>query len=216
MLRLGKVAVTGGLSSGKSTVCRILKELGAYVVSADEIVHQLLSPETKLGQQVIQLIGPEIVIGGEIDRSEIAKKVFNLDSTSRFNQQALLKSLEGLLHPAVREEIERQYKQCMKESVSPLFVAEIPLLFETNGDAGYDYTIAVVSDPEACLKRFTASTGYGKKEFHQRMARQLSPEEKARRADFTIFNHGSLEELRANVKKVYDTMINPTIKESGS
>ena len=59
MLILRKVAITGGLSCGKSSVCRIFKELGAYVVSADKIVHQLLSPDTNLGQKVIKLIGPK-------------------------------------------------------------------------------------------------------------------------------------------------------------
>ncbi len=58
MLKLKKVAVTGGLSCGKSLVCRILQELGAYVVSADNIVHQLLSSDTNLGQEVIKLLGP--------------------------------------------------------------------------------------------------------------------------------------------------------------
>ena len=58
MLKLKKVAVTGGLSCGKSSVCRIFKELGAYVVSADKIVHQLLSPDANLGQKIVQLIGP--------------------------------------------------------------------------------------------------------------------------------------------------------------
>ena len=77
MLRLRKVAVTGGLSCGKSSVCRIFKELGAYVVSADEIVHRLLSTKTNLGQQVISLLGKEIITNGKINRSTIAKKVFN-------------------------------------------------------------------------------------------------------------------------------------------
>src|SRR5262245_55950333 len=103
MLILKKVAVTGGLSCGKSSVCRIFKELGAYVVSADDIVHQLLTPQTKPGQQVIELMGSDIVVDQHIDRSKIAKKVFG--------NLKLLKSLEQILHPAVRHEIDKKYQQ---------------------------------------------------------------------------------------------------------
>ena len=63
MLKLKKIAVTGGLAAGKTTVCQLFKELGAYVVSADEIVHQLLSPDTAVGQQVVSLLGSDIVSG---------------------------------------------------------------------------------------------------------------------------------------------------------
>ena len=70
------MAVTGGLSCGKSSVCRIFKELGAYVVSADEIVHQLLSPDTNLGQKIISLLGTEIVVNQKLDRSRIAEMYF--------------------------------------------------------------------------------------------------------------------------------------------
>ena len=76
MLKLKKIAVTGGLAAGKTTVCQLFKELGAYVVSADEIVHQMLSPDTVVGQQVVSLLGSDIVSGLGIDRKKIAAKVF--------------------------------------------------------------------------------------------------------------------------------------------
>ncbi len=90
MLKLEKVAITGGLSCGKSSVCRYFKELGAYVISADEIVHQLLIPTNELGQEVIALLGKDIAVNGTIDRSMIAKKVFE--------NKTLLLSLEKLIH----------------------------------------------------------------------------------------------------------------------
>jgi len=138
MLIFRKGAVTGGLSCGKSTVCRILKELGAYVMSADEIVHKLLSPKTDIGQKVVNLIGAEILIDGQIDRSVIAKKVFN--------QPHLLQSLENLLHPAVQEEIETESAYVESNQLASVFIAEIPLLFETGGERFFDFTIAVVAD----------------------------------------------------------------------
>src|SRR5580700_5876146 len=99
MLKTKKIAVTGGLAAGKTTVCQIFKELGAYVVSADEIVHQLLSPGTTVGQQVIKLLGSDIISGQELDRKKIAAKVFF--------QRDLLHLLEEIIHPAVFDEIER-------------------------------------------------------------------------------------------------------------
>ncbi len=194
MLNLRKIAVTGGLSSGKSSVSCLFKELGAIVISADEIVHQLLSPKDSIGQQVIKLIGSDIVIHGQIDRSKIAKKVFNNPN--------LLHSLEQILHPAVKNEIEKQYQQALKKGLKGLFVVEIPLLFESKLGQ-FETTIAVISDPDTCRMRFKESTGYDEIEFNKRMARQLTPEEKAHKATFVIRNDGSFEDLRRAVTAIY-------------
>ena len=121
MLKLKKIAVTGGISSGKSTFCQYLKELGAETINADTVVHRLLSPNTILGLQVIDLLGPDIVKDDRIDRSIVASKVFS--------DYKLLDQLEGLLHPAVFRETERLYQEAVQQAF-PLFVAEIPLLFE--------------------------------------------------------------------------------------
>lgn len=198
MLKLVKIAVTGGLACGKSSVCRFFKELGAYVVSADEIVHQLLSPKTTLGQKVIKLIGSEIIVNNQIDRSRIAKKVFN--------QPKLLKELEELIHPEVRKEIEKRYQEVSKSQQAPLFVAEIPLLFETGGEKFFDYTVVVVADEKICRERFQKTTGNSKEEYDKRMARQLKVSEKAQKADFIINNNGSLEETKENVQQVFNEL----------
>ncbi len=198
MLNLRKIAVTGGLSSGKSSVSRIFKELGAVVVSADEIVHQLLSPHDLIGQQVIKLMGSDIVQNGKIDRAKIAQKVFN--------NRDLLHSLEQILHPAVRLEVERQYQQAREQGINGLFVAEIPLLFESDSGT-FDATVAVISDAEVCRMRFKKITGYDDNEFDKRMARQLPPEEKAQKATFVIRNNGSLDDLRQAVVAIYNKLI---------
>lgn len=202
MLTLKKVAVTGGLSSGKSSVCRFFKELGAYVISADEIVHRLLTLETDSGQRVLALLGTEILSDGQIDRSKIAACVFK--DANRLN------ALEEVLHPAVREETLKEYQKALASGTTTLFVAEIPLLFETGGDKTYDYTICVASEPEKSIKNFQDSTGYGKDEYQRRMARQLSPEEKCAKADFVINNNGSLADLKQAVTNIYN-QLNPPI-----
>ncbi|MBA3816397.1 MAG: dephospho-CoA kinase [Parachlamydiaceae bacterium] len=202
MLTLRKVAVTGGLSCGKSSVCRFFEELGSYVVNADEIVHQLLTPSTDIGQQVINLLGSDIIVNRKIERRIIANKVFN--------NHALLLSLEKLLHPAVFCEIETQYQQVKIKQKVPLFIAEIPLLFEVNGQDNFDLIIDVWSDPEICLKHFIAKTGCDAKEYEKRMSRQLSPNEKAKRADVIINNTGSLHDLRAAVINLFNKLAHGT------
>ena len=94
------VAITGGLSCGKSSVCYFLEKLGAYVVSSDTIVHQLLSADTSLAQEVIKLLGKKIVVDQKINRSLVAQTVFE--------NPKQLKQLEKLLHPAVYREIDGQ------------------------------------------------------------------------------------------------------------
>ncbi|CCB85618.1 MULTISPECIES: dephospho-CoA kinase [Parachlamydia] len=198
MLKYRKIAVTGGLSSGKSSVCRFFKDLGAYVVSADLIVHQLLSPETAPGQKVIHLLGEEILVDRQIDRSKVAQKVFN--------NPELLKSLEKILHPAVWDEIERSYQTAYREQNTSLFVAEIPLLFEAGAENIYDSTIAILADPKVSQQHFMDATGLDAIAYEKRMAQQLSPYEKAHRADYVIINNGNLVDVQEMVKILFDQL----------
>lgn len=193
-----KVAVTGGLSSGKSTVCEIFKELGSYVVSSDEIVHHLLSPKSPVGKQLIDLVGEEIIQGDKFDRKIIAEKVFG--------HKDILRSLEAILHPAVLEEIEKHYNQVCKEKKYVFFVAEIPLLYEIDKAHLFDTVIAVIADPEVARKRFEKRAKSPAEEFDQRMNHQLPPTEKSSRANYTIHNSGDIEALKTQVKKIYQQL----------
>lgn len=199
MLKLKKIAVTGGLSCGKTSFCRLLKELGAYVLSADEIVHQLLSNDALVIQKVVALLGPDILVNKQIDRSRVARKVFQ--------NYKLLNNLEEIVHPAVYEQIEKQY-QLQKENSSPptLFVAEIPLLFETNGEKSYDYTVAIVADIEVCLERFRQQTGRDQQAFNLRASRQWPMMEKATKADYVIMNNTTIHDLRDVTRELYSEL----------
>lgn len=192
MLNLKKIAVTGGLSAGKSTVCQLFKDLGAYVISADTIVHQLLSLGTTTAEQVIALLGPEIIAGDTIDRNKIATKVFS--------EPNLLDALEKILHPAVFDEIERRYKQASKERKYSLFVAEIPLLYEAEKETHFDQVISVEADESLCRNR---SPQHTPEEFDRRMKRQLAPQIKTAKSHYAIKNNGTLEDLKKQVKTLY-------------
>lgn len=200
MLELRKVAVTGGLSCGKSSVCRIFKELGAYVVSADKIAHQLLYSDTTLKQKVVDLLGPDVLVDGNIDRSRIAKIVFVNPN--------LLQDLEKLIHPLVYKEIDKIYlQQKNSSSPPPLFIAEIPLLYESFRERNYDTVIAVTAEENICRDRFERATGFSQQEFYDRAARQLPVNEKALRADYIIANNGSPEDLQKATYRLYKELI---------
>lgn len=200
MLRLKKVAITGGLSCGKSSVCRFFKQLGACVVSADEVVHQLLSPTTQLGHDIIKLLGPDVLNDQQFDRKKIANKVFQ--------DQELLAKYEKLIHPAVRMEVERRYQKAKTEVSCALFIAEIPLLYEVGGEKDYDATIVVTADPKVCRKRFAKQKNSpDPEEYDRRMARQLTIQSKARQADYLIQNNGTLDELKKSVEETYQKLL---------
>ncbi len=199
MLDLLKIAVTGGIASGKSTVCQFLKELGAYVVNADAIVHASLTPDTDLGREVIRSLGLTDEWQRGPFRKVIAEKVFK--------DPNLLALLEHLLHPVVLKKIEELYREVAKLENYTFFVVEMPLLFEIQAEGFYDIVIAVLADESLARERFE-KLGYSKDEYEKRMERQMSPSEKQAAADYTLLNNGSLNELKAQV-----ILLNKTLQE---
>lgn len=198
MLKLKKLAITGGLSSGKTTVCHLFKDLGAFVVSADEIVHDLLVPDSIIGQKIIQLFGPSIVENNSLNRKKIAQQAF-LDVR-------LLKALEALIHPVVYTKIEKEYQHAKRTGKYPLFIAEIPLLYELFKQDEFDIVITVTADLSICQERFIKQTHQTIREFEQRMAQQIDPENKAKKSDYVIKNNGSLAHLKDQVTKLYSLL----------
>lgn len=190
-----KIAITGGIASGKSTVCRFLKELGAHVIDADDIVHQLLSFHSPIGKKVVALLGDDIVVNGELSREAIARKVFS--------DSVLLQQLEQILHPEVQRFIETRFNQLASEQPSiPLFVVEVPLLFESHLHLFYDATIAVTADKTLCKLRY--NTRFPSNDFERRDARHLKEKEKF--ATYQIENNGSLEQLKQNVIQLFNSL----------
>ncbi len=199
MLSSNKIAVTGSLSSGKTTVCNIFKDKGAYYISADAIIHKLLSNQSYLKQKIINLLGKAVIVNDELHRKKIAQKVFN-------NSQ-LLQDLEKILHPEVKKEIENEYKKFQTGQHDSLFVVEFPLLFEVGDNDCYDVVITVICDVELSQERFKKSTGYTDEEYDLRMVRQMNPKEKAKKADIVIKNNGSFEDLKQTVEQVFSNLI---------
>ena len=183
------VAVTGPFASGKSTFVRLLGELGAETVSSDEIVHHLLAEDRKTITEIVERFGEDILGESGIDRRALGRKVFG--------DPEALQDLEDILHPLVRRETDRR----IEASGAYLFVAEIPLLFEGGHSGGFDYTVAVTVPEE---RRLTWATERGVDGAALRAieARQLSQEEKVRRADLVVENDGDLDKLRKQAEEL--------------
>lgn len=190
---LKKVAITGGLSSGKSTVCRLFRQLGAYTLSADDLVHHLLLTDRTIIRKVVSLFGKEILAGSNIDRAKVAEKAFR--SPEKLN------ALEVLLHPRVYGEIERHYNEVRGKERSSLFVVEVPLLYESEGERWFDCCVVVAAPDSVCRER------YGKeKEYAARTARQWPIEKKAALADIVLENNGELVALERAVVALYEVL----------
>ena len=177
------IAVTGPFASGKSTFVGMLEELGAHTASADEIVHDLLRHNEAAISDISERFG-EGVLGEEgVDRKALGRIVFG--------DPEKLTELEGILHPLVHDETDRMMSYCCCE----VFVVEIPLLFEAGRGEDFDRTVAVVV-PEERQRAWAAERGVDGGTLRAIEARQLPPEEKARRADVVVENDGGLDRLR--------------------
>ncbi len=192
-----KVAVTGGIGSGKSAVGEILEELGAVIVDADELARTVVERGNSGYGQVIATFGDEVLTSGEIDRAKLADLVFS--------DPELRKKLEGIIHPLVREAAEEIMKSAPSGSV---VVNEIPLLFETNGAKRFDFVIAVQTPMELRIERLS-QRGMKLYEIEKRIAAQASDQERASIANVIVVNDGSLDQLRSKVEELWFTQLQP-------
>jgi dephospho-CoA kinase len=189
------VGLTGGLGAGKSTALDALAGLGAATLSTDAVVHELLATD-ELRELIVERLGPDVAPDGVLDRSRIAERVFGDDEARSW--------LEGVLWPRVGERVATWRAGLEDADPQPrAAVVEVPLLFESGMESGFDATIAVVAD-EAI--RETRAGARGHASFAERTGRQLSQEEKAARADHAIRNDGSVEALRSELAAVLERL----------
>ncbi len=182
------------MASGKSTFVKALGDLGAETVSADEIVHDLLAGDRETIDAVVRRFGEEVRGESGIDRKALGREVFG--------DAEALRDLEELLHPRVREETERR----AAASEADLFVAEIPLLFEGGRVDQFDYTVAVTTPAER-RRAWAEERGMGQEQRRAVEDRQLSGEEKARRADVVVENDGDLDKLREQARGLVERVL---------
>lgn len=192
-----KVALTGGIGSGKSAVGDLLQELGAYIIDSDQLARSVIERGQPGYESVVTHFGDEILTAGEIDRAKLAAAVFK-DETKR-------KLLESIIHPLVRLAAAEQMKNLPADAV---FVNEIPLLFETDGAGRFDFVISVQADEDKRRERLRAR-GMKDYEISQRISAQATDEQRASISDVVLDNNGDLEQLAQAVQKLWVDEIQP-------
>ncbi|MEP9358932.1 dephospho-CoA kinase [Sphingomonas sp. KR3-1] len=187
MITLG---LTGSIGMGKSTVAAMFRDEGVPVFDADEAVHQLQGPGGRI-VSAIEAMFPGTTGPEGVDRPALRAQVFG--------DQAAFARLESIMHPAVGEERETFLA---RHAGAALVVLDVPLLFETGGDAGVDRVAVVSAPPDVQRRRTLARPGMTAARFEEILARQMPDAAKRARADFVIPTGGSLDETRAAVRDV--------------
>jgi dephospho-CoA kinase len=187
-----KVALTGGVGSGKSTVAGLLAEHGAVIIDADAIAREVVEPGTPGDDAVVARFGPQVVkTDGTLDRAALAAIVF-ADDTARAD-------LNGIVHPLVAARSEALMAAAPEGAV---VVYDVPLLVETGRGSEFDRVVVVAADERTRLARL-ASRGVAEADARARMAAQASDEQRRAVADEVIGNDGSLETLRREVGELW-------------
>lgn len=192
---MAEFGLTGGIGSGKSSVSTRLVALGAGLVDADAVVRELQVPGTAVFNAIVTHFGDGVVADdGSLDRPAIASIVFN--------DKAELEVLNGLVHPAVRDEMTAR-RATLSESGKPV-VLDIPLLLDSEkGYKGLAGIIVVDVPVEAAVERLVAFRGFDEADARARMANQISREERLAKADFVVDNSGSIDDLDAEVDRCW-------------
>jgi dephospho-CoA kinase len=175
------IGLTGGIAAGKSEALAAFARLGASTLSSDAVVHELLDSEPLLGR-LVERWGADVAPGGRVDRNRIGEIVFA--------DPEQLTWLEQQIHPLVGERIGAWLGDLPEDG--EIAVIEVPLLFESGMDRAFDTTVAIFTDDEVRRERAAAR---GHALVDEREARQLAQDEKAERAEHTIRNDGSVEDL---------------------
>jgi dephospho-CoA kinase len=190
------VGLTGGVASGKTTVSRVLKEAGAYIIDADQMARELVRPHTPAWRKLVRAFGKDILReDGSLHRKKLADKVFtNLRQRKLLNQ---------ILHPRIRKEMERRAKEIGQKDPEAVVVIDAPLLVELGDHRKMDKLIVVTSTQTQQIERLKERDGISSEEALRIFSSQMPVEDKVKLADFVIRNEGSLQETKKKTREVY-------------
>ena len=192
------IGFTGNIGSGKSTISQLMAELGAAVLSADEIGHEALEPHTETWQEVVNIFGQEILkAGGEVDRQKLAEIVFNdAESLAKLNQ---------VMHPRMYLMAEERIEK-LKQQGTKVIVLEAPLLIEAGWLSLVEQVWVTVASEATVLPRLRQRSGLSKDQAIARLHSQLPPEEKIKYADVVINTDVPLSEVQTRVKELWERL----------
>ncbi|BDG46186.1 dephospho-CoA kinase [Parageobacillus sp. KH3-4] len=189
------IGLTGGIASGKSTVTKMIRELGIPVIDADQIARDVVKMGEEAYKQIIQTFGQDILQeNGEIDRTKLGAIVFH-------NEQER-KKLNAIIHPVVRRRMLAE-KEAYVQKGAQTVVLDIPLLFESELTHLVDKIIVVYVDDDVQLERLMKRNGFSKEEALARIRAQMPLREKVKKADAVIDNNGTIEETKQQLLQIF-------------
>ena len=188
------IGLTGGIGSGKSTAAKILADLGAEVIDADRVGHEVYQPGTPGWDQVVAAFGRGIVAAdGTIDRKSLGAVVFA--------DKAKLAELNAIVHPLIAQAVAQRLAHA--GAAGKPIVVEAAVLIEANWQTLVDEVWLVVASPEAVIARLGSQRGLSREAVEARVRSQLSDAERRAKSDVVIDNSGTLEELRALLSRLW-------------
>ncbi len=198
-----KVGLTGGIAAGKSVVGEMFAALGAHVIQADEISHQLMQPGEAVYEEVVARFGPGILHpDGTVNRGRLAELAFGSQG-----QPSRVQELNQIVHPAVIRRQEEWMAEVSRRDSHAIAMVEAALILEAGMTTGLDRLVVVTCQPEQRIERWAhrlkVDQETARREVARRMAAQLPDSEKIKAADYVIDNSGSLDETAAQVRKIY-------------
>lgn len=194
------VGLTGGIATGKSTVCGMFRELGLPIVDADALVHALLEPGGRAVAAVETAFGSAVLNDeGGVDRARLAQIVF-ADETAR-------KQLEQIVHPLVVDESQRRLRELAASSAHEIVLYDAALLIETNRHPQFHRLIVVTTTPEVQLERLMERNRLSADEAGARVRAQLPLARKVALADYVIDNSGHWQETRRQVSEIHARLL---------
>jgi dephospho-CoA kinase len=190
------IGLTGGIGSGKSTASGILARLGATVIDADQVGHDVYRPGTACWQDVVSAFGGDVVAAdGTIDRKKLGARVFS--------DPAALKRLNGLVQPRIAAEIDERIRTLRTGGLTAPIVVEAAVLIEAGWQWLVDEIWVVVTSRDHAIERVVASRGVSRTDVERRLASQLSDAERAQQAERVFANDGTLADLQAELERAW-------------
>jgi dephospho-CoA kinase len=190
-----RIGVTGGIGSGKSTVCRLFERLGVPVLYADALAHDIANHNTAARKALLKLLGDHAYRSdGTLDRPAVASRVFS--------DKRLQKQLNDIVHPLVRRELRSRMKELAGVG-EPLVMVEAALIFEAGLEEDLDAVILVDADEDTRLQRVVERDRVNPSDVKKRMNAQWKAERLRKHADFVLINDGSKKDLETKVRFLY-------------
>ena len=195
-----RVALTGGIGTGKSTASKILNELGAFIFDADKEAKNILKNNETIQSELIAEFGTDIMSGDEnIDNNKLARIAFQ-------DQDHQLR-LNSIIHPYVFQEIDKNFDDVLEKGSYYIFVIDAALIYESGADTHMDYIIVITALLKVRMERALQRETLTRDEILKRIDLQWPEEEKIALADFVIHNDSTEEEFRESITDTYNQLV---------